>query len=280
MRWDLISRNAAALSQPPKQERHEIEPLSVGEIRTLLRSSRQHRLYGLFVLAVHTGMRQGELLALRWQDIDLDKRLLRVRATMGRVNGQPAFLPPKSEQSRRTLKLSSDSVGALHEQRQRIAVWRELAGARWVDLDLVFPSMIGTALNSSNVTHAFQQALADAGLRRARFHDLRHSAASFLLESGVPMRVVQDQLGHSGLAYTIATYTHISATLKQEVADAMDALALIEPDAGLSPVDAERNDRAFTVPRSQMSAEATGVKIGVTRGRAYRHGSDADENVA
>jgi integrase len=270
IKWGLISRNAAAMAKPPKRERHSVEPLSVAEVRTLLAATRSHRLHGLFVLAIHTGMRQGELLALRWSDVDLDKRLLRVNATLGTKDGKLTRLPPKSEQSRRTLALSSGAVAALDEQQKRQDNQRLLAGNRWKEHNLVFASTIGTPLNASNVTHDFQKALAAAGLRRVRFHDLRHSAASFLIESGVDMRQVQDQLGHSGLAYTIGTYAHVSTAMKQRAADAMDALDLTA--AVVQPTD----DRAFTESASLQTGVETGVK-GTEPGLATR---DSDEKAA
>jgi integrase len=270
IKWGLISRNAAAMAKPPKRERHEIEPLSVTEVRVLLAETRDHRLHGLFVLAIHTGMRQGELLALRWRDIDLEKRFVRVRATLGWKDGKPAFLPPKSEQSRRTLALSSGAVAALVEQQERQQEQRLLAGDRWKERDLVFASTIGTPLNASNVTHEFQKALASAGLRRVRFHDLRHSAASFLIESGVDMRQVQDQLGHSGLAYTIGIYAHVSTTMKKRAADAMDALNLT---VGMDqPMDGQGG--------SESASSQTGVETGVKEAERVRESPDADQKAA
>ena len=117
---------------------------------------------------------------------------------------------------------SSRAIAALLEQRERQREHRLLAGDQLQKFDLVFASTVGTPLNGSNVTHEFQQELAAAGLRKVRFHDLRHSAATSLIESGDKVRQVQDQLGHSGPAYT-----HVCSAMKQRVADAMDALDLI-----------------------------------------------------
>ena len=119
IRWGLIFRNAAAMAKPPKRERHVFEPLSVADVRTLLVATRDPQLHGLFVLAINNGMRLGELLALRWSDVDLEKRLPRVRTTLDYRDGKPAFLPPSSEQSRRTLALSTGAIAALVQQWER-----------------------------------------------------------------------------------------------------------------------------------------------------------------
>src|SRR5262249_19237434 len=155
------------------------------------------RLGPLYRVAILTGLRQGELLGLHWQDVDLTGATLTVRHALQRIDGVPALVEPKTKRSRRTIALPAGAIAALTEQRRRQAEDRLAAGGRWDDWGLVFASTVGTPLDAPNVTHRLQRILADAGLPRQRFHDLRHLCATLLLSQGVSPRVVMEQLGHS-----------------------------------------------------------------------------------
>ncbi len=222
----LIAANVAALADPPKQERHEIHPLTPDQARVLLESIAGHRLEGLFVTALTTGLRSGELRALRWADIDLEARSLSVEAGLARIDGRWQRVPPKSSAGRRMVPLMDRTVAALREHRRRQLIDRLAAGSEWVgnEWDLVFVSEVGTPLDSSNVVHAYQRALERAGLPRQRFHDARHSVATFWLAAGVPARVVADMLGHSQVSLTLNVYTHVLPTLRRDAADRLDAI--------------------------------------------------------
>ncbi len=208
--------------------RQEIRALAPSEAKALLEAVREDRLGPLFTVALATGARQGELFGLRWQDLDLDAGTMRIRQTVSRIDGRYQFGEPKTERSRRTIDLPAFATTALREQRRRQAEERLLAGRRWQDLALVFATTIGTPLDGAPVSDRLHELLAAAGLPRMRFHNLRHACASLLLAQGVPARVVMDVLGHSQIAVTLNTYSHVIPALKQDAAERLDRLFAVE----------------------------------------------------
>ena len=168
------------------------------------------------------GLRQGEILGLRWSDVDLDTGTLRVHAALQRVAGAFAFVEPKSASSRRTVSLPAIVVAALLAHRARQAAEPERCRPSGAFADLVFTTTLGQPLDGINVTRRFQRILRAAGLPRQRFHDLRHACASLLLAQGVPARVVMETLGHSQISLTLNTYSHVIPALGREAASRMD----------------------------------------------------------
>lgn len=223
-RWGLASRNVARLVDPPRVPRHEIRPLTPEQARWLIETSDGDRYRALYVTALGTGLRQGELLALRWEDVGLEFGRLQVRHTLACLGGKLTLLAPKTDRSRRSLILPEAVVTALRAHRTQQRMERLVAGARWVDSGHVFASTIGTPLHAATVTRAFQAALARAGLPRARFHDLRHAAATFLLGQGMTLEDVKQLLGHSSIVLTSNTYGHVLEQRQRQVARAMDAV--------------------------------------------------------
>jgi len=224
VQWDTVPRNVATLVQPPRAPRAEIHPLSPEQARSFLDAVRGDRLEALYSVGLALGLRQGEILGLRWSDVDLEAGTIRVAQALQRVNGRLEFVEPKSQTSRRTIPLPATVARALRAHRSRQLEDRLAAGARWHDSDLVFTTALGTPLDSRNVTRRFQAALERAGLPRLRFHDLRHTAASLMLAQGVPARVVMETLGHSQISLTLNTYSHVVPALQREAADRMEAV--------------------------------------------------------
>lgn len=223
MRWGYIGINVAALTDPPKVPRHEVAALSTGEARALLAAVEEHRLSALFVTALATGMRQGELLGVSWKDIDLDAGTLRVTRSLQRVNGAYALLDPKTSKSRRLVALPEVAVEALRAQRDLQTSEKNAAKAEWEDgWDLVFTTPFGRPLHGPTVTRQFQAALKVAGLPRQRFHDLRHGAASIWRGQGTELKVVQEALGHATISVTADVYGHLLPQLQRDAARRMD----------------------------------------------------------
>lgn len=222
MRWGLVARNVAALVEPPRQTPREVKPFSSSEVRALTAAVEDDRLAALFRLALTLGLRQGEVLGLRWQDVDLDGGSLRVRKALQRIDGVLTLKEPKSEKSKRTLRLPPSLVSALRAHRDRQAFDKAAAGVRWGESGLVFTTAIGTPLDPRNVIRSWHRLLDAHGIARRPFHTCRHTAASLLLAEGVPLKVVQEVLGHSLLSTTADIYAHLTPAAFQEAADAME----------------------------------------------------------
>jgi integrase len=223
-RWGLISRNVAKLADPPRVPRREVEPLAPEQARTFLAAIAGDRLEALYVTALGTGLRQGELLGLSWRDVDPDAGTIRVRQALQRNRSGLVLVEPKSATSHRTVALPGVVTAALRAHRIRQLEERLAAAGRWPDdpRDLVFLSTTGTPLEGVNVTRRFQALLADAGLPRQRFHDLRHACATLLLAQGVAPRVVMETLGHSQISLTMNTYSHVVPSMTRHAAERMD----------------------------------------------------------
>ena len=182
------------------------------------------RLEALYVLALTTGLRRGELLALRWDDIDFTSRQLRVRSALQRVDGKLRSVEPKTSSSRRTVVLPKLAVRHLGEHEKRQREERLVLGDAWREHGLVFASSVGTPIEPRNVNRRWDELRARAGLDWLRLHDLRHGCATFLLAQGVPARTIMEVLGHGEIGVTMNTYAHVLPQLRQEAADAIDNL--------------------------------------------------------
>src|SRR5215210_525901 len=222
VRWNLIVRNPVVLTDPPRQERRRVVPLAPGEARIVLEAAKGHRLEALFTVALFLGLRQGEILGLHWADIDLDAGTLRVTQALQRVDGKLILRAPKTEKSRRQLPLPATLVAALRAHRDRQAFERQAVGDYWKESGLVFTTTIGTPIDPRNALRIWQRLLANAGLPRRTFHVTRHTAVSVLIGEGVPLKVIQEILGHSVLSTTADVYGHLFPQAFTEAAEAME----------------------------------------------------------
>ena len=223
VRWGLISRNPCDAVTPPRPGRTEMRVLSRGEAATFLDATWNHPAHALYVLALTTGMRQGELLGLRWEDVNLDAGRLVVRRSLQRQREAGlVFTQPKTGRSRRTVMLSQRAITALRDHRTRQLERRLVIGSGWRDQDLVFPNKSGSPMDPSWQTAVFKEAIQRAGLPPMRFHDLRHTAATLLLTQGVHPKVVSEMLGHATITLTLDTYSHLVPVLHEQAAAAMD----------------------------------------------------------
>lgn len=247
-----ISRNAAALTEPPKVDHPEISPYTPEQARAFLEAVRGDRLEALFTVAVSLGLRQGEIFGLRWSDVDLERATLTVRYALQRLNGEPCFVEPKTKLSRRTINLPAVTVSTLYAHRNRQSEERAVAGTRWQDWGVVFPSTIGTPMEACNLTHRFHKITADAKLPKIRFHDLRHTAATLLLAQGVHPRLVMDTLGHSSISLTMNTYSHVLPAMRAEVADRMNSILDVVSKPDQEPVSALVATSMATAPSAEL----------------------------
>jgi len=225
LRWQLIARNPADAVEPPRPDRYEIPALGPEQIGRLLQAGDETRHGALVHTALMTGLRLGELLGLRWQDADMDAQVLHVRQTCQWVNGQGfIFREPKTHRSTRAVALSPRTVDRLRRHRLQQLEERLVAGAAYQDRDLVFATALGTPLRQSDVRSVWLRIVSAAGLERVRFHDLRHAHATLMLQQGVHPKIVSERLGHSGIAITMDTYSHVLPGLQAEAAVQLDRL--------------------------------------------------------
>lgn len=216
VREETIPRNAAKLVKVPVPKYKVNRGLTTAQAREVLRVSADHRLYALYVLALCLGLRRGELLGLRWVDIDLDGEKLEVVQALQRVGGRLRFVQPKTDDSERTVPLPSFCAAALREHRKRQFTERSEAWPDWDDHDLVFPSRRGTPMEPDNLRRSWGTIRKAAGLGEIRLHDLRHTCVTLLLDLGVPPHVVRDIVGHSDIEVTMTIYAHVSLDEKRK----------------------------------------------------------------
>ncbi|SER41171.1 Site-specific recombinase XerD [Streptomyces sp. yr375] len=220
VREEEIPRNVARNVRTGTPRPRRFEPLTAHEARQLLTTAEGHRLHALFELALHTGLRKGELLGLRWEDLDLDRGTAAVRRTLQRTStGGLTTLPTKTRASERRIALPArcrQSLKHHHEEQQRD---RHMAGTEWQHNGYVFTTPQGRPIDPTNLTRAFATLLRKAGLRRIRFHDVRHSTATLLLEQGVELVVIKELLGHAHIGVTATVYAHVRLRLQRDAID-------------------------------------------------------------
>lgn len=222
LKWGLVTRNVADAVDAPAVPKVEHPVLSRDQARLLVREARGHRLHALFHLAIATGLRQGELLALRWSDVDWEAGTLSVtRALKGFADGKPVYGPTKARRQKAKVQLHEADVAVLRRHREAQDTERARAGSAWHALDLVFCREDGSSLSADQVRWFFSRLLKDAGLPRMRFHDLRHSSATLLIESGEPVLAIAERLGHSTPATTQGMYGHVTAPMRSAAAAKM-----------------------------------------------------------
>lgn len=228
VQFEMVGRNVAEIARPPRVHRKEMRTLTSDEVRRLFEATANDRLHALWVVLATSGMRIGEALALDWSDVDLASGRIRIRRSLQRLPGQGfTFVEPKTNRGRRNVMVPSGTVAALRRHRTKLEV--EL-GRRLSNQDLVFPSAKDRPLEQGFIYWSLQRALEAAGLPRVRVHDLRHTAASILLEHGVHPKIVQEMLGHSTIALTLDTYSHAIPSLQDQTARKMEALFLDSRD--------------------------------------------------
>jgi integrase len=220
--WRYISRNPVDAALAPRVKRVEMRTLSATQVHRLFETTRGDRWHALWVVLVTSGLRLGEATALRWSDLDLQKGQAVIQRSVQRQRDRGmVFVEPKSLSSLRTVQLPPAAVAALQAYRPWLLERRLAAGEGWQDLDLVFPALTGGPVDPARVNTAFHAALHKADLPRLRPHDLRHTAATLLLEQGIHPKIVQDLLGHSSIALTLGTYSHVTPRMHQEASRAM-----------------------------------------------------------
>lgn len=225
VRWGSVNRNVADLVDAPRVEKFKIAPLSPQQAQQLLDAAAGHRLELLYRLTLSLGLRRGEVLALRWEDVDFGEGTIRISGSIQELGGRIHRVAPKTESSVRTLPLTPSLAQALQAHQKALDEERASIGSEWQEHGLVFPSQVGTPISPRNLQRHFKLLLAAAKLPATiRFHDLRHSCATLLIAQGVHPRVVMEILGHSQISVTMNTYAHVLPETQREAAAKLEAL--------------------------------------------------------
>jgi integrase len=224
VRWGILVRNPASVVDRPRPNRIEMSTLTLEQLLQLFEAARGGRMYALFVVLGTSGMRLGEALGLKWDDIDLDGGRLFVRRALQRQTGLGlVFVEPKTARSRRTIHLTAVAVQALRQHQDYTKLMRAVARDRWRESGLVFTSTVGDGMEAGVVNDNLNRLLAKAGLPKIRVHDLRHTVATILLQGGAHPKLVQDLLGHSTVTLTLDTYSHVTPAMHLEATQRLDA---------------------------------------------------------
>jgi integrase len=222
MQWYDLDRNPAATAKPPRAPKKEMRSLSPDEARCYLKAAARERLEALFTVTVALGLRQAEILGLKWTDIDFESGTIEVRRQLQRIDGKLQLVETKSEEGARPLVIPAVGISALHRHRVRQDEERLAAGEEWRETGMVFTTTIGTMMDARSVIRRHHAILKAAKIPHLRFHDLRHSAATLLLAQGVSPKYISQMLGHRQVAFTMQTYAHVIKETQQQLADKMD----------------------------------------------------------
>ncbi|MGE5584447.1 MAG: tyrosine-type recombinase/integrase [Bacillota bacterium] len=218
VQWRLLVRNPADGVKPPKRGGTAGRVLSVEELGRVLEVAKGYRYYPLYLAAVATGMRSGELLGLAWEDVDLKAGLIHVRRALKKPGRKPVFGDVKTPRAKRILRIPPDLAEALRVRRDEYEREKQFFGADYTDRSLVFATIYGNPIGREHADRYLKRILELAGVPRVRFHDLRHSHATYLLLAGVDLKTVQTQLGHAQASTTLQIYSHVLAAMEQRAA--------------------------------------------------------------
>ena len=209
----LIAVNPTDGCALPKLEHREMKTLPVEQLASFLREAKESGVFEMYYIELATGLRRGELLGLKWEDLDLEQGTLRVQRQVSRINGEVVEAPLKTKNSYRTISLGEDAVGILKKQRKKCG------GSEYV-----FPSPTGGPISPDSVIQMLHRVLKRAGLPKVRFHDLRHTFATVALQNGVDIKTVSGMLGHYSAGFTLDTYAHVTTQAQREAAKTMGSV--------------------------------------------------------
>ncbi|PLS16225.1 site-specific integrase [Bacillus sp. M6-12] len=221
---ELLPSNPIKTIQLPSVKKKKDNVWEVAEMKTFLNTAKQDRFYLAFHLTIMTGMWRGEILGLRWRDVDLEKGVLYVRQTLSK-DGKQFLTGAKTNSGIRGITLPEETLSALQSQKVSIAKEKLKCGPVYLDNDLVVCTTKGTPVNPNNLKRTFLRLVKEAGVAAIRFHDLRHSHVTMLLAKGVHAKVISERLGHSNIKTTLDIYSHVLPSMQEEAANQIDAFA-------------------------------------------------------
>ncbi len=268
--WDLVKKNVARFARPPKETHSEPDAMTVEEARAFLRAIAGNRLEALYLLAVTTGLMRGELLGLKWADLDLERGYMRIERSLDTLYGPPVENDPKRASSRRPAVLLPPVVAALKAHRKRQAAEKLAAGPAWREHGYIFPTRIGTPERGDNVLkRSLKPLAAEIGDPTLDFRKLRRSHSTFYAVLNVHPRVAQMSMGHGSFDTTMKYYTGVPANLQKQAAEALGELLFGASD-GLSgdstPVTLPSNPEELAAVKEELQKKL--LQIEEFEGRA------------
>ncbi len=219
----IISVNMADFVSAPKQSKYKAEVYNTDEVAKLLSCAKQTDLELPLMLDLETGLRRGELLALKWSDIDWEARTLTVERNLVCINGKHQFGSPKTKSGNRKLLLSESLIEKLRQHRVRQNEIRLQLGSTYQNNDLICCRDDGSPFHTGSFSHKFANFLKKHGLKHIRLHDIRHTNATLMLENGIPAKIASERLGHSGIAITLDTYSHVSPKMQKDAVEKLSS---------------------------------------------------------
>ena len=211
MEQKLVNKSPTQGCALPKVEHKEMKTLTADQLSAFFREAKESGVYELYYLDLATGLRRGELLGLKWADVDFDRGALKIQRAISRQNGKVVEAPLKTKNAYRTLPLAKDTIDVLNQQKKKVG------SCPWV-----FPGPTGGPMSPDSVLHMLHRVLKRAGLPRVRFHDLRHTFATLALQNGVDVKTVSGMLGHYSAGFTLDTYAHVTTSAQRQAAEAME----------------------------------------------------------
>jgi integrase len=226
IKWKMINQNPCELCELPRMIKTEMMYFTPIETAKFLNTAKESRWFALFLLAIESGMRPEEYLALQWKDIDFENKALSVRRAVNKTKGGGfIFVEPKTTRSRRSIPISNSCISALKDHRRKQLEERMKLGAAYENLDLVFASEIGSVYDIKNLRNRHFKPIRDkADLPKIRLYDLRHTTATLLLSAGENPKVVSERLGHASIVLTLDTYSHVLPTMQAEATNKLEKL--------------------------------------------------------
>jgi integrase len=225
VREGFIGHNPMEAVERPKVETQQFQIFTEGQVRSFLAAAKGHRYEALFYLALTTSLRKGELLGLMWSDVDWQRGALKIERQLQPVSGSGHVLSPtKTKSGRRQIKVGKGALAMLEAHRQNQEIQKTLMGDRWQETGMIFTTSIGTYLDQTKVSREFKQVLRENGLPDLRFHDLRHTSISLLLDIGTPVNTVQRRAGHSKASVTTDIYGHVMAHSQDAAAENIEEI--------------------------------------------------------
>jgi integrase len=222
VKWQLVNRNVADATEPPRAARAQVKVWNDEQVRAFLAATQKNYYAPIWHLALTTGLRRGELLGLRWEDVDFEDGVLRVRQSLVEVNGTPIFQEPKTKSGRRTVALFPVTLAELRAHRTRQLKHRLEIGPAWEGYDLVFASADGRPIYPANLARHFRRLVKELQLPAIPFHSLRHTHATLMLRDGMHVKVMSERLGHSSIAITLDTYSHVLPDMQRHALELMN----------------------------------------------------------